>query len=47
MGEEFGEKLQRDVAAEPGVARAVDLAHAAAAEECLNLIDAESLPNLH
>ena len=45
-GEDLGENLQRDVAS-ARVARAIDLAHPAAADECLDLIDAESLPNSH
>ena len=40
-GERRRQDLDRDVAAEPGVARAVDLAHAARAERCHHLVDAE------
>ena len=36
-----GENLDRDVAAEPRVSRAVDLTHAAGAEQLLDLIGAE------
>ena len=40
-GEPGRQQLERDVAAEPRVVRAVDLAHAAAAEQRLQVIDTD------
>ena len=40
--ERVGQDLDRDVAAEPRVARAIDLAHAAGAESDKDLVDAEA-----
>ena len=46
-GERVRKDLDRDVAAQLRIARAVDLAHPAAPDEGLDLIDAESLPSMH
>ena len=42
VGERVGQDLQRDIATEPRVACAVDLAHPTDAEEGQNLVCAES-----
>ncbi len=43
-GEELGEDLDGDVAIEPGVARAIDLAHAAGAERSNDGVRPEAGP---
>ena len=45
--ERIGQQLDCDITVEPRVPRAIDLAHPTAADECLDLIDAEKLPNAH
>ena len=42
-----GQDLQRDVALQAGVARAVDLTHAAGAKDCADLIDSEARARSH
>ena len=46
-GKCFGKNLQRDVALQAGVARTVDLTHAAGAEDCADLIDSEARARSH
>ena len=46
-GEGTRQNLERDVAPELRVARAIHLAHAARPEQCLDLIDADASPGQH
>jgi hypothetical protein len=43
LGERGGEDLDRDVPAEPGVARAPDFAHSAGAERRCDLVRSQAL----
>ena len=43
-GERFGDQLDRDVAPEPRIARAVDLAHAAGANPADDLVRTDARP---
>jgi hypothetical protein len=45
--ERLGENLDGDLAIEPGVGRAIDLAHAAGAERGLDLVGAEASAGRH